>query len=173
MTRLATRATSGLETRLAVRVASRWETILVFLIILSLFWLASLSPHFFELDNLLRQTRAIIVIGLLALGLILVVVSAEIDLSGESILAVSAVTFGLMFEAGLGVWTAAVLTVVLGALMGLVNGVLVGILNLPSLAVTLGTLIGYRGLAFVILERRPIGGFPESFTQLGIGRFGK
>ena len=157
---------------LVARGAQRWETILVLLIILSMFWLASLSPHFFELDNLLRQTRAIIIIGILALGLTLVVVAAEIDLSGESILAVCAVTFGLMFEAGVGVWNAVVLTVALGALMGFVNGVLVGILNLPSLAVTLGTLIGYRGLAFVILERRPISGFPESLTRLGLGTFG-
>jgi rhamnose transport system permease protein len=157
---------------LVLRAARRWETVLLFLIVLSLFWLASLSPHFLELENLFRQTRAIIVIGLLALGLTLVVIAAEIDLSGESILAVCAVTFGLLFEAGIGVWNAAVLTVALGALMGLVNGVLVGVLNLPSLAVTLGTLIGYRGLAFVVLERRPIGGFPGSFTHLGIGTFG-
>lgn len=158
--------------RLLFRVARRWETILILLIILSLFWLASLSPHFLALDNLMRQTRAVVVIGILALGLTPVVLAAEIDLSGESILAVCAVTFGLLFEGGLDVWTAALLTVLLGAVMGLINGLLVGVLNLPSLAVTLGTLIGYRGLAFVILERRPISGFPSAFTSLGTGTFG-
>jgi rhamnose transport system permease protein len=158
--------------QLFIKVVSRWETMLVLLILATVAWSTTLSPHFLTPDNLLRQTRAIVVIGLLALGLTLVVIAAEIDLSGEAILSVCAVTLGLLFEAGISVWVAALMSVVLGAVLGLVNGVLVGILNLPSLAVTLGTLIGYGGLAFVVLEQRPISGFPPSFTQLGMGTVG-
>src|SRR5204863_370527 len=47
--------------------------------------------------------------------------------------------------------------------------VLIGVLNLPSLAVTLGTLAAYRGLAFVILGGNARSGFPSSFTQIGGG----
>jgi rhamnose transport system permease protein len=50
-----------------------------------------------------------------------------------------------------------------------VNGVLIGILNLPSLAITLGTLAAFRGLAFVILGGSSVSGFPLSFTKFGGG----
>ena len=56
--------------------------------------------------------------------------------------------------------------------LGLTNGMLVGLLNLPSLAVTLGTLAAYRGLAFVILGSEGITGFPNGFTRLGNGYLG-
>jgi len=50
-----------------------------------------------------------------------------------------------------------------------VNGILIAILNLPSLAVTLGTLAAYRGLAYVILGGNARSGFPTSFTNIGGG----
>jgi rhamnose transport system permease protein len=52
------------------------------------------------------------------------------------------------------------------------NGLLVGVLNLPSLAVTLGTLAAFRGLAFVILGGEGAADFPGGFTQLGGGYLG-
>ena len=51
--------------------------------------------------------------------------------------------------------------------MGLFNGFWVAIVGLPSLAVTLAGLIGYRGLARVLIEDRSIGGFPDWFEDLG------
>ena len=50
------------------------------------------------------------------------------------------------------VWLAALAALAIGTLLGSINGVLVGVFNLPSLAITLGTLAAYRGLAYVILE---------------------
>src|SRR5207247_2029490 len=58
---------------------------------------------------------------------------------------------------------------VVAAGLGLVNGLLIGVLNLPSLAVTLGTLAAFRGLAYVILGGEARSGFPTSFTQIGGG----
>ena len=54
-------------------------------------------------------------------------------------------------------------------MLGLVNGLLIGVLNLPSLAVTLGTLAAYRGLAFVILGGEARSNFPPEFTKIGGG----
>ena len=53
--------------------------------------------------------------------------------------------------------------------LGLGNGVLVGLLNLPSLAITLGTLAAYGGLAFVMLGGEGVASFPNDFTQIGGG----
>lgn len=147
----------------------RWDLVLFGLIVVALVAGSLLSPFFLNFDNLLSQTRDLMVIGFLALGLMPIVVMGDIDLSGESILAVCAVTLGLMFEAEVDIWVAAGLIVVLGGLIGTANGLLTVLLRIPSLVVTLATLISLRGLAFVLVEDRPIVGFGESFVALGNG----
>jgi rhamnose transport system permease protein len=82
---------------------------------------------------------------------------------------VSAVSFAQVWHSGTNVWLAALVGLVVAAGLGAVNGVLIGVLNLPSLAVTLGTLAAYRGLAFVILGGEARSGFPTSFTNIGGG----
>jgi rhamnose transport system permease protein len=67
------------------------------------------------------------------------------------------------------VWLAMAVALAVGTALGLANGLLVGILNLPSLAVTLGTLAAYRGLAYVILGGSSRSGFPTTFTKIGGG----
>jgi rhamnose transport system permease protein len=149
------------------RIARRWDFVLGILILLALVAGSALSPYFLTLDNLLSQTRDLMVIGFLALGLVPVVIMGEIDLSGEANLAVCAVTLGMLFEQHVNIWLASALAVLLGAVIGAINGALIVALRLPSLIVTLATLISLRGLAFVLVEERPIAGFPETFVALG------
>lgn len=149
------------------RLARRWELVLAVLIALALFAGWALSPFFLTADNLLSQTRDLMVVGFLALGLTPVVVMGEIDLSGEANLAVCAITLGLLFEQHVNIWLASACAIGLGAIIGALNGALIVALRLPSLIVTLATLISLRGLAFVLVEERPIAGFPGAFVALG------
>jgi rhamnose transport system permease protein len=155
-----------------ISVAGKWETILVLFIIISIILGGVLSPHFLNTENLLNQTRSFIVVGFLALGLTVVIVTGEIDLSGESILALCAVVLGLLYRHGVNIWAASIMIVMLGSIVGAMNGMLTVFFKLPSLVVTLASLIAFRGLAFVLLERYPIAGFPEPFVQLGNGNIG-
>jgi rhamnose transport system permease protein len=98
-----------------------------------------------------------------------VVIAGEIDISVVSTLAVSVVTFAQLFAHGWNVWLAALAGVVVATALGFVNGALVGLLNLPSLAVTLGTLAAYQGLAFVILSGEGVATFPQGYLDIGGG----
>jgi rhamnose transport system permease protein len=153
----------------ARKVVGRWEALLVLLILVVGYWCTTLSPFFLTRLNLLDLVTPYIFLGLLAFGLTFVVVSGEIDISVCSVMAVSAVSFAEIWQRGTNVWIAAVLGLVIAALLGLVNGLLIGVLNLPSLAVTLGTLAAYRGLAFVILGGEARSNFPPEFTKIGGG----
>jgi rhamnose transport system permease protein len=155
--------------RLAWRTVGRWETLLVGLIVLVGYWSTTLSPFFLTRINLLDLTTPYIFIGFLALGLTFVVVAGEIDISVASTMAVSAVSFAEIWQRGTNVWLAALAALAIATLLGSVNGVLVGVFNLPSLAVTLGTLAAYRGLAYVILEGEARSNFPTGFTDIGGG----
>jgi rhamnose transport system permease protein len=155
--------------RLAWKAVGRWEALLIGLIVVVGYWSTTLSPFFLTRINLLDLTTPYIFIGLLALGLTFVVVAGEIDISVASTMAVSAVSFAEIWQSGVNVWLAVLAALGVATLLGLVNGVLVGIFNLPSLAVTLGTLAAYRGLAYVILEGEARSNFPADFTEIGGG----
>ena len=157
----------------ARRVVARWEFVLVLLILAAGTWSTTQSRFFLDTENLLDLMKPYVFIGLMALGLALVVIAGEIDISITSTLAVSAVAFADFWDRGLNIWLSCLLGLVVGMGLGVVNGVLVGLLDLPSLAVTLGTLAAYRGLAFVILGGGgAITGFPSDFTRLGLRDLG-
>jgi len=155
--------------RLLLRLVVRWETLLVVAIVGVGIWSTTLSPFFLTRINLLDLITPYVFIGLLALGLSFVVIAGEIDISVTSILAVSVVSFAQLLDHGLNVWLAAAAGLVVAAALGLVNGALVALLNLPSLAVTLGTLAAFQGLAFVILSGEGVAEFPQGYLNVGGG----
>jgi rhamnose transport system permease protein len=147
----------------------RWETVLLLLILALGIWCQSLSPLFLTRVNLLDLATPYIFIGLMALGLTFVVIAGEIDISVASILAVSVVVLGQVYESGANVWFAATVGLLVAVGLGLLNGFLVAVVGLPSLAVTLGTLAAYRGLAFLIHSGEGVSTFPTRLTNIGIG----
>jgi rhamnose transport system permease protein len=151
---------------------ARWELVLIVLILVAGAWSSVLSPYFLDPANLFDLTKPYIVIGLMALGLTFVVISGDIDISIASTLALTMVIFAQLWHAGVNIGVASLIGLAVGILLGTANGFLVSVLNLPSLAVTLGTLAAYRGLAFVILGGGGVTGFPETFTRLGFGYVG-
>ncbi|NUR76592.1 MAG: ABC transporter permease, partial [Thermoleophilia bacterium] len=145
---------------LAARVIVRWEALLVVAIVGVGIWSVTLSPFFLRRANLLDLVTPYVFVGLMAFGLTFVVITGEIDISVASTLAASIVCFAQIFAAGVNVWAAALIGLCIAAGLGLVNGLLVGVLNLPSLAVTLGTMAAYSGLAFVVLSGEGVATFP-------------
>lgn len=103
---------------------------------------------------------------LIALPMTMVIVTGEIDLSVASMMGLSSVVVGVLFDHGVPVPVAALVAVVVGVLGGALNGFLVTVVGLPSLAVTVGTLALYRGLAVGLLGTTAITGFPERWKDL-------
>jgi rhamnose transport system permease protein len=99
-------------------------------------------------------------------------VVGEIDLSVASILGLSSAVLGQLWFDGVSLQLAIVLVTVLGGVLGAVNGVFVTRFGLPSLAVTIGTLALYRGLAFVVLGDGAVADFPYNYTTWVTGTIG-
>jgi len=146
----------------------RWETALVFLlIIVALTGQVSTDGSFLSGGNLFYLGLDIGEIALIALPLTLVIVAGEIDLSVASVLGLSSALIGWLWNAGWSLETILPTVIVVGAICGAVNGLLVTRLGLPSLAVTIGTLALYRGLALVVLGDTAVADFPASYTEFG------
>jgi rhamnose transport system permease protein len=145
----------------------RWELILVALILVAGVWSATLSPYFLDPVTLLRSAESFVVIAVMAFGLYPIIVQGEIDISLPSTLAVSSVVLAELSIAGTPLAIALPLVLLLCAVLGAVNGVLVAVAGLPSLAVTLGTLGAYRGLAYIVAGDAGVTGIPAEYTALG------
>lgn len=103
---------------------------------------------------------------LMALPMTLVILTGEIDLSVASVLGLSSVTVGVLFQAGWSIPAAAVVALLVGLVCGALNGFLITVVGLPSLAVTVGTLALYRGIAVGLLGTTAVTGFPTEWTSL-------
>ncbi|MGW9630282.1 ABC transporter permease [Agromyces sp. NPDC055520] len=109
---------------------------------------------------------------LIALPMTLIIITGEIDLSVASIVGLASVLTGVLTQAGLPFEVAGLLAIIAGAIGGAVNGFLVTVVGLPSLAVTIGTLALYRGLAVGLLGTTAVTDFPEFWTDLAKARVG-
>jgi rhamnose transport system permease protein len=109
---------------------------------------------------------------LIALPMTLVIITGEIDLSVASVVGLSSVTLGILNQAGVDVGIAAIVCIIVGALAGAINGFLITVVGLPSLAVTIGTLALYRGLAVGLLGTTAITDWPKFWTDLAKAKIG-
>lgn len=152
------------------RTLFRHESVLALLLVVALIVLAMQSDRFFTADNLLNQGRLMAEVGLVALTMTFVIVSAGIDLSVGSILGLVAILVGVFWHnVGLPLPLAIVLGLAVGALAGFVNGLIITRFSVPPLIATLATLALYRGLAEGISQARSVRGYPEWFFELGQG----
>jgi len=104
---------------------------------------------------------------LMALPMTLIIITGEIDLSVASTLGLSAVVTGLLVhDHGWSLPAAALVALVVGLLAGALNGFLVAYVGLPSLAVTIGTLALYRGIAVGLIGTKAVSGLPQHWRDL-------
>jgi rhamnose transport system permease protein len=147
-----------------------WEALLVVLLAICVVIGAVLSPYFLSSFNLeYALTSNIMEIAIMALPMTLIIIAGEIDLSVASLLGLTSVVLGLLWERGFPMWLAIGVALLVGLVAGCLNGLLVTRLALPSLVITIGTLALYRGLAYVVLGDQAVSSFPTSFTNLGFG----
>ncbi|SNT65461.1 rhamnose transport system permease protein [Asanoa hainanensis] len=148
-----------------LRTFASWETTVVLaLVLVILIGSATIDgvgdPRFYRFVIL-----EAIPIALIALPMTLIVITGEIDLSVASTVGLTCSAMGALWQAGVTSLPLLILvSLVLGAVLGAVNGVFVTVFGLPSLAVTIGTLALYRGLAFVVLGDKAVADYPVSWT---------
>jgi len=153
-------------------VGYRWELVIAIMVILAGVWATTLSPYYFNVEQLLFSSRNLVFTGIMALGLTLIILTGEMDLSLPSILAVCTVLLAKASQASLPLPLALAGITVVALLLGAFNGLLVAKLRLPALAVTLGTMGAYRGLAFIIGSEVGYTGFNDTYKWLGSATVG-
>ena len=145
----------------------RWETLMLALLVAIVALNSAFSAHFLSVGNFVNLFQLSIEKSIVALPMTLVIIGGEIDLSVASIMGLAACVLAYSFQHGAPIGLAVLIALSAGALAGLNNAFWIARVGLPSLAVTLAGLIGYRGVARILLEDRAIGGYPDWFNTLG------
>ena len=124
------------------------------------------APGFASARTAAIVTSNMLVLLLVSVGLFFVIVTRNIDVSGGSVLGLSAAVLGLSLQAGWPLWQGIVLCLLTGTAAGALNGALVTGLGVPSIVATLGTLGLFRGVMLVATDGEWIEALPEELKAL-------
>lgn len=144
-----------------------WEGFLLLILAAVMLFNGLNSPFFFTVHNQINLFQLSIEKIIVALMMTLIIINAEIDLSVASMMGLAACAFGWLFQEGVPVAAAIPIVLTIGLLGGAFNAFWITRVGIPSLVVTLAMLIGFRGLARVLVEDRGITDFPAWFDALG------
>lgn len=139
--------------------------IAVFLIFAVMTGGKNMSPA--NINNLIMQNGYVVI---LAVGMLLCVLTGNIDLGVGSIVALCGATVGiLMIDCHTNMWVAILAALAVGVLAGMFVGLFVSKLSIPPFIVTLATMLMGRGLTYTLLKAQTKGPLPTSYTYIGAG----
>jgi rhamnose transport system permease protein len=141
-----------------------WDAAIIVVTVLTLLVASFYVDRFATSRNFGFLVLDLLPIALIALPMTLIVITGEIDLSVASTLGLTSAIMGELWNSGMSIEMIIPTCVLLGAALGALNGLFITVFRLPSLAVTIGTLALFRGLAFVVLGDSAVADFPATYT---------
>lgn len=144
-----------------------WEGLLLAILVVIVLFNTFTTPHYLQVQNQINLFELHIEKIIVVIIMTFLIINAEIDLSVGSVMGLAGCVMAFLFEKGIPFELCLLGGLLAGILAGALNGFMTTYVGLSSLIVTLAGLIGYRGLAHVLLENRSIGNFPEWFDRLG------
>ena len=152
---------------------SHTREISVGLAILALFlFLAVLAPGYFTAANITDLFLANLPVLIIALGMTLVILTGQIDISVGSMFAVCSIAAGVFAKSGMPIPLAALAACLLGAALGAINGALVAYVRIPAIVVTLAAMVSLRDGLRWITEGAWVQDLPPTFQWLGFTQSG-
>src|SRR4029077_11747941 len=160
--------------RIAMSSVTRSMFYLLLAYVVMCVYLSLAAPNFLTERNLVNILRQMSMIAIIGVGMTMVIIAAEIDLSVGSMAAFSGVVLAMMTAQGeIPLPLAVVLTLAIASLSGLVIGILRVTLRIPSFISSLALLTALRSAAFLLTGGFPISPLPSGFELLGTGAVGR
>ena len=139
--------------------------IVIYLIFAALTGGKNLTPM--NINNLVMQNGYVVI---LAIGMLLCVLTGNVDLGVGSVVALTGATAGIvMMDYKMNMWVAILLALVIGLLVGMFAGFFIAYLGIPPFVVTLATMLMGRGLTYTLLKAQTKGPLPEQYNFIGAG----
>ena len=125
----------------------------------------NLSPA--NINNLIMQNGYVVI---LAVGMLLCVLTGNVDLGVGSVVAVTGAAAGIvMVDYKMNMWLAIIAALIIGLIIGMFTGFFIAYLGIPPFVVTLATMLMGRGLTYTVLQAQTKGPLPDNFVFIGAG----
>ena len=148
------------EKAAASRLIKKYSIILILIALMIV--LTMIKPQFIKPGNLVNMLRQISLVGILTMGMMLVILIGDIDISGGPQIALTSVICAYFASRECPLVLAFLMPLLAGLCCGLVNGVLTAKMRIPSFIATLGMMSVAKGLALIVSKGQPISGIrPE------------
>jgi inositol transport system permease protein len=145
---------------------------MVLILLLMIIGISSVKPIFLKSANIINIFKQVSVIGTLAYGVTLVIITEGIDLSSGSVVALVGVISASIATMGGSVLFAILAGLAAGALCGAINGTIIAKTGIPPFIATLGMMTIARGVALLYSGGKPIGHINPNFLIIGAGKIG-
>ena len=120
-----------------------------------------------NINNLVMQNGYVVI---LAIGMLLCVLTGNVDLGVGSVVALTGATAGIiMIDYKMNMWLAILIALIIGLLVGMFAGFFIAYLGIPPFVVTLATMLMGRGLTYTLLQAQTKGPLPETYNFIGAG----
>lgn len=136
------------------------------LLVLLIVVIGLINPSFWDPKSLLSMLNTSLILILLATGEMFVILTRGIDVSVGAMMGLAAVVLGLALNAGVPLWLAIPLALLVGFGLGMINGIGVAFVRVPPIIMTLGALGVYRGMMLILTGGSWIETIPQSIKTL-------
>ncbi|MEO8408930.1 MAG: ABC transporter permease [Propionivibrio sp.] len=146
----------------------RHEFVLTLAFIVMVIVIGSINPAFYSIGNIFSLLKSTVIMGIFSLGVLIVIISGNTDISFTAISAFAMYTTGKIMLAlvpGGGLLVAFLIAGSIGTLVGFVNAAFVAHFKLPALIVSLGTASAIRGLMLAFIGVRIINNLPPALVE--------
>ncbi len=150
--------------RLKEKTAMAEGTLILILVAFFIFLTLS-TDRFLTLHNLSNLVRQTSIIGIVAIGMTFVIISAGIDLSVGSVVGFSGIVIAMLLKAGVPILLAIPVTLALGTVIGLVSGIIIHNGKVTPFIATLGMMTIVRGVVMLLSGARMVSGLPKAFSH--------
>ena len=154
------------------KIIIQWEVILILMFVFEIVLFSNLTPYFLNYFNMMNATFTFMEKAILALPMIFVIMSGDIDISVAAIIALCSFAMGYAAEAGVGAAGLVLTGLAVGTAAGAFNGFFITRFGMPAIAVTLATSSLFRGISQAVLEDHAYTTYPEAFAYFGQGYLG-
>jgi len=150
----------------------KWEWLLIFIFIVFNLVMVFTTRYYLDIANIFDMTFIFTEKGLVALVMVFIIITGNIDISVASMMGLSSVSMAALYQMGVNIWVAFLFGMLVGTFCGFLNGLIITRVKLPAMIITLATYSFYRGIAYVILGDNAVSGFTEKFAYIGRGYLG-
>ena len=157
----------------ASRILLGRDAIMIYALLVVVIGACLLVPRFASPVTVGFLLLDVIPILLIAMPMTLVIITGEIDLSVASTAGLTSAVIGVLWAGGgMDIGVVLLIGLLVGVVAGAFNGFLIAVVGLPSLAVTIGTLALFRGLALVVIGDNAVANFPPELTAFFTSKIG-